>query len=163
MHFDRNIYFTHYARVAETLFHWQYGTMRTAITISLNRTERATLNRWSDAGGRLALRARIVLRAADGISNKEIAGELGTDEQTVGRWRSRFTAQRLDGIANEAPRSGRRPRVREQVTERILRMTKRRANRGTPWSTRTLARALGVNHMLVYRVWQEHGVATEPA
>lgn len=137
--------------------------MRTAITISLNRTERVTLQRWSVAGGRLAQRSRIVLHAAAGLSNKQIAGELGTDEQTVGRWRARFAAHRLDGIANEAPRSGRRPRVREQIAEKILRMTKRRSGRGTPWSTRTLAQALGVNHMLVYRVWQEHGLATQPA
>jgi len=137
--------------------------MRTAITISLTRTERATLQRWRGAGGRRALRARIVLCAADGISNKAIAGELGTDPQTVGRWRARFAALRLDGIANEAPRSGRRPRVREQVETKILRMTKRRSGHCTPWSTRSLAQALGVNHMLVYRVWQEHGLSTGPA
>ncbi|HWL93123.1 MAG TPA: helix-turn-helix domain-containing protein [Phycisphaerae bacterium] len=137
--------------------------MRTAITISLNRTERSTLTRWSDAGGRLAQRARIVLLAADGLNNKQIAGELGTDEQTVGRWRARFASGRLDGIANEAPRSGRRPRVRERLTEKILRMTRRRAGRGTPWSTRTLAEALGVNHMLVYRVWQDHGLGADTA
>jgi len=137
--------------------------MRTAITISLNRTERATLQRWLAAGGRLALRARIVLRAADGISNKEIAGEVGTDEQTVGRWRSRFATQRLNGIAHEAPRSGRKPRARERVAEKILRMTRKRAGRGTPWSTRTLAEALGVNHMLVYRVWQDHGLGADTA
>jgi len=135
--------------------------MRTAITISLNRTERATLQRWSVAVGRLALRARIVLRAAEGISNKEIAGELGTDEQTVGRWRARFAALRLDGIAHEAPRSGRKPRVREEVAAKILRMTKLRSSSGQSWSTRTLAAALGVNHMLVYRVWQQHGMSTE--
>jgi transposase len=148
-----------YARVVATYFLRQNGLMRTAITISLNRTERATLRRWAEGSGRrLAQRARIVLFAAEGRQNNQIAAELGTDPQTVGRWRIRFASERLAGIQKEAPRSGRKRRMRESVTAKILRMTARHRSRGRRWSARTLAKALGVNHMLVYRVWRDHNL-----
>ena len=131
--------------------------MRSAITISLNRTERSTLRRWCGHGGRLARRVRIILLAADGLSNLEIARRLRTDQQSVGRWRRRFAAGRLDGIRHEAPRSGRHPRAREKVAQQILRMTRVRTRNGKTWSTRALAQKLGINHMLVHRVWRQHG------
>ena len=133
--------------------------MRAAISISLTKTERDTLRRWArEPSGRLAQRARIVLLAADGFPNKQIAVELGTDEQTVGRWRARFASHRLAGIKKDAPRTGRKRRVRNQFAAEILRMTRRHANRGKRWGARALAKRLGVNHMLVYRVWKEHGL-----
>lgn len=77
--------------------------MRIAITISLSRTERATLRCWAKrAERRLAQRARIVLLAADGQQNNTIASQLRTDPQTVGRWRLRFAERRLEGIEHES-------------------------------------------------------------
>lgn len=134
--------------------------MRTAHVISFNETERDTLQGWADASvGRLGQRARIVLLAAEGWLNNQIAAELGTDPQTVGRWRARFASQWLAGIAKDAPRSGRKRRARERVAGEILRKTSRRRNRHRRWSTRSLAKALGVNHMLVYRVWRDYALA----
>lgn len=130
--------------------------MRTAIAISLCRTERSTLRRWAARRGRLALRARIVLLAADGKLNSQIALELGTDPQTVGRWRRRFARGRLAGIEQDAPRPGRRPIERERLAADILRLSSHSGKGGKRLSTRTLASRLGTNHMLVYRVQREH-------
>lgn len=131
--------------------------MKTAIEISLTRSERDTLRRWAKRSNpRLAQRARIVLLAADGWANNAIADELGTDPHTVGRWRRRFAAQRLAGIEKEALRSGRRRQVREGIESKVLRLTARYREWGRPCSSRDVARALGVNHMLVYRIWKEH-------
>src|SRR5688572_21281516 len=84
--------------------------MRVAIPIQLTDEERLTLLRWSrgrSTPARLIQRARIVLAAAAGQRNLEIAEELGTDNQTVGRWRSRFATHGLAGIQQDAPRGGR--------------------------------------------------------
>lgn len=136
--------------------------MRIAGTISLTPSERATLHAWRQkrgAGARLAQRAQIILLAAEGRQNKDIAAELGTDPQTVGRWRARFATQRLTGIKDELPRSGRKRRARKRFELEILRRLRLAATRQTALSIRALARALGVNHMLVYRVWKDHEAA----
>ncbi len=162
MQFHRNIYLAHYATVVISFFVRHDEKMRAAIAISLSRTERRILRRWaSGVNGRLAQRASIVLLAAAGLQNKQIAAELGTDEQTVSRWRSRFSSKRNAGIENEANRSGRKRLARERLAGKILRMARHRTNRLGPLSIRSLAKTLGVNHMLVYRVLRENGRVTE--
>lgn len=127
------------------------------IPIELNKSEIVTLRRWArQLAGRLALRAHIVLLASLNWSNVEIAAELKTDPHTVARWRNRFALRRLAGIQEEAPRSGRKRRAREKSERHILRVTKRL---GPGKGVRAVARVLGVNHMLVYRVWKDHGIA----
>ena len=137
--------------------------MRSAVAITLTRVERTRLRQWCRGDGRLARRARIILLSAAGLLNTEIARRLHTDEQTVGRWRNRFATGRLDGIAHELPRCGRKPRARDKVERSILRWTRRRAPDNGTWSTRTLARALGIHHMLVHRVWRRHGLVPADA
>ncbi len=75
--------------------------MRRAIEIELTAEERSTLVKWSRGKrtqARVVERAKIVLAAADGKQNKQIAKELGVSQPTVGKWRNRFAAQRLAGI-----------------------------------------------------------------
>lgn len=104
-------------------------------------------------------RARILLGAAVGRSNREIARSLRLDPATVSFWRKRFTRDRLQGELNDAPRSGRRPRQSAAVSERVLRATFQEVPpHGTRWTTRTLASHLGLNHMRVYRIWKANGV-----
>lgn len=106
----------------------------------------------------LALRARIVLRAAAGESNMSIAHALDTTRETVARWRTRFHDHGLDGLHDEprpgAPRTVPDARVEEIVT-RTLEETPENA---THWSTRDMARRVGVSSTTVRRVWRAFGL-----
>ncbi len=136
--------------------------MRHAPTIALAPEEEKILLGWASDpshGERRARRSRIVLGAARGRTNAEIAAELATSPETVARWRSRFRVTGLDGMEREAPRSGDARRIPPALVARILDATT--DAQGAPsggWSTRSLAKALRVNHMLVHRVWKAHGL-----
>ena len=100
--------------------------MRVAPQITLDDKERQILQRWSrgrSTPARLVLRARIVLLAAKGTQNNDIASELGTERTIVGRWRSRFAQHGLAGIEKDAPRSGRRPTKRDKLARLIIKKT----------------------------------------
>jgi transposase len=136
--------------------------MRKAPPIHLTEAERSTLESWlrgRSTPARLVLRARIVLLAAEGQENQEIGELVGASRQTVGLWRQRFAAQGLRGIEKDAPRGGRPGSVRADWERRIIEATLRdQPINATHWSTRTLARALGVSRSLVHRVWQANGL-----
>ncbi len=133
--------------------------MRTAVRIELTTEEASALQktaRSSCASVREVLRARIVLAAAVGRQNREIASELGVNGNTVKLWRARFAASRLAGL-QDRPGRGRKPVYGpdkiEDLVDTTLTTTPQNA---THWSTRTLAQELGVSHMTVHRVWQAH-------
>ena len=132
--------------------------MRVAPQIELDDAQRKTLSRWARGRStpmRLVTRAKIVLLAAAGEENQQIAAELGVTRRTVGRWRSRFAGKGLAGIQKDAPRGGRTPSARQKVEARILKKTTREKPRNaTHWSTRSLAKELGVSHSMVHRVWK---------
>ena len=136
--------------------------MRVAPQITLSDDERNTLRRWSrgrSTPARLVRRAKIVLLAAEGKQNKTITAELGIERTIVGRWRTRFAQQGLTGIEKDAPRGGRKPRARQRVARKIIKMTtQRRPSNATHWSTRTLAKKLGVSQSMVHRVWRANGL-----
>lgn len=131
--------------------------MRVAPTLVLAPEERQQLEQWARGRStehRLVLRSQIVLRAAEGRTNKEIVRELGTNPTTVGKWRSRFALLRVAGIPEDAPR-GAPPAVPPEMIEKIVEVTLHSKPKGeTHWSTRTLADHLGVSHMTVHRVWR---------
>lgn len=103
---------------------------------------------------RTVMRARIILRAAEGAAHVQIADELGVSVPTVLLWRRRFKEQGLAGLA-DAPHPG-RPRVHgREVRERILATTLTRPEGTTNWSTRRLAKQVGVSASTVARVWHE--------
>ena len=133
--------------------------MRVAVSIMLTGEERATLQRWArgrSVAARLVLRAKIVLAAAEGRENKDIAAELGTLRKTVGLWRKRFASGRLAGIEQDAPRGGRPATARQEVAAQIVATTTgERPRQATHWSTRSLARHLGTSPSMVQRVWKE--------
>ena len=136
--------------------------MKTAPKIALTEEQRAVLTRWSrgrSTPARLVLRAKIVLLAADGKMNFVIAGELGTDRATVGRWRKRFAARGVSGIEKDAPRGGRKPAKRAGAAALIVeKTTRQRPANATHWSTRTLAKSLGTSKDMVQRVWKANGL-----
>ncbi len=136
--------------------------MRVAPAINLKKNERMTLQRWSQ-GRRVAVRqserARMVLLAAEGRSNQEIATVMGVKPHTVGRWRNRFAELRLAGIEKDLPRGGRPRALREQRESEIIRQTTQQTPKNaTHWSTRTLAKELRVTQSMIHRVWKANGL-----
>jgi transposase len=136
--------------------------MRKAIQITLTEEERSTLARWAKGRTtpmRLVVRAKIVLQAAQGKQNKDIAADLGISRQTAGLWRGRFGEKRLAGIEKDAPRSGRRPTRSNQMARQIIeRTTQTKPPNATHWTVRTLAADLKVSASMVQRVWKAHGL-----
>jgi len=139
-----------------------------AVRIELSAEERRALearSRRRKISRADALRAGIVLLAADGLTNLAIAERLGISRLTVATWRRRFAAERLDGLVDEprpgAPRQLGDDRVAEVVTA-TLEATPADA---THWSTRSMAKASGVSASTVHRIWrafslQPHRVET---
>jgi transposase len=135
----------------------------TAATVQLTDADAATLRRWtrsSSIRAGLVLRARIVLAVAEGLSNSQIAQRVGCSRPAVIRWRARYAAKGLVGL-DDQPRSGRPRTVRRDRRAEVVALTQEPPPERlgiTHWSTRTLARQLGVSRMTVVRVWAEHGL-----
>lgn len=136
--------------------------MRVAPQIVLSSEEETMLRKFARGRRtpvRLAQRSKIVLLAAQGSENREIAKRLGLDRETVGRWRHRYASSRLAGIEKDAPRPGRRPSISpvkvRQVVEKTIRDTPKGA---THWSTRTMAQEAGISAASVRRIWKRHGL-----
>jgi len=136
--------------------------MKTAPVIMLSAKEHQTLASWSRGRStptRLVLRAKIVLAAAEGTMNKDIAIQCNTSKKTVSLWRQRFAELRLAGIENDAPRPGRTPAIPSSTVEAILRKTtQEKPVAATHWSTRTMAKAVGVSKATVSRIWRANGL-----
>jgi transposase len=127
----------------------------------LSDDERRTLTRWANrpkSTQRLALRARIVLACAAEPSNKAVARQLGVCRATVGTWRSRFVARRLEGLADE-PRPGAPRTVTDEAVERVVTRTlEAMPTDATHWSTRRMAAASGLSQSTVGRIWRAFGL-----
>lgn len=136
--------------------------MRRACEIVLDEQEQATLEKWSKGRrtpARVVMRAKIVLLAATGMENKDIAAQLDVGRDTVGQWRRRFLERRLAGLVKDAPRGGRKATRREEATRLIVeRTTQTKPANATHWSTRTLGKELGVSPSMVQRVWLANGL-----
>jgi transposase len=108
---------------------------------------------------RLTLRAKIILAAAEGKTNEAIAATLGTSKPTVGRWRTRFAKLRIAGIEKDAARPGRKPTIPPETVAKIVQKTpQEKPENATHWSTRSMAKAVGVSKATVQRVWKAHGL-----
>jgi transposase len=134
--------------------------MRRAVEIVLTNEEQIALTKLAKGRRtpvRLAERSRIVLLAAQGLENREIAEQVGVARGTVGTWRNRFAKSRLTGIEKDLPRSGRKPIKLAAQAARIVETTlHQKPAAATHWSIRTLARHLSVSKSLVERTWNIH-------
>jgi transposase len=130
---------------------------RRLVPLELTQAERDTLERFvrrRKTAQQLALRSRMVLRSAEGLSNRQVARQLGVNEVTVCKWRKRFVEKRLDGLLDE-PRPGAPRKISDETVERIVTTTLESTPRdATHWSTRDLAKRLGVSQSTVSRVWR---------
>jgi transposase len=125
----------------------------------LTDDERAELTKLSRSGRtsvRLAQRASIVLLAAKGMQNKDIAERLGVGRVQVARWRGRYLRGGIEGIERDMPRGA--PPVKVDVQRLVELTTQSKPAAATHWSTRKMAAELGVAASTVWRHWQDHGL-----
>ena len=125
--------------------------------LELTSEERRQLERWAlrpKSAQALALRSRIVLHCADGLSNKEVAAREGVSQPTVGKWRQRFVDLRLDGLCDD-PRPGRPPSISiEKVEQVVVDTLESTPANATHWSRQKMASKAGVSASTVGRIWR---------
>ena len=134
---------------------------RPKAVLELSERERGQLESWArrrTSAQALAQRSRIVLACASGQSNRAVAAQERVSAATVGKWRGRFVARRLDGLVDE-PRSG-RPRtiVDAQVEDVLVRTLETQPADATHWSTRSMAAESGLSREAVGRIWRAFGL-----
>jgi len=123
--------------------------------------EREQLLRWSrraTSSQALALRSRIVLACAEGVDNKTVAARLGCAAETVGRWRRRFVARRLDGLVDEPRPGGPRRIGDEQVEQVVVATLERTPADATHWSRASMAAETGLSRSTIGRIWRAFGL-----
>jgi len=129
--------------------------------LTLGGEDRETLTRWTrrpKTAQALALRARIVLAAAEGRANEAIATDEGITARTVGKWRRRFIEQGSDGLLDE-PRPGAPRTIDDDIVEAVIVKTlESKPTHATHWSTRSMARAMGMSQASVSRIWRAFGL-----
>jgi transposase len=132
-------------------------TGRPKAVLTLTDAERDMLTRWSrraSSAQALALRCRIVLACADGLSNVEVARTLGVSRPTVGKWRSRFLVDRLDGLLDE-PRPGRPSSITvDQIEEVVVATLEQTPTNATHWSRASMAQRSGLSKSTIGRIWR---------
>jgi transposase len=131
------------------------------LMIELADDERAQLEAWArrrSSAQALALRSRIVLAAAEGLNNTEIAARLDLAVSSVRKWRKRFAEHRVDGLTDE-PRPGQPRKITDaQVEEVIVKTLETTPKHATHWSTRSMAREVGLTQSAVHRIWKAFGL-----
>jgi transposase len=136
--------------------------MRTGVEIRLSPEERNRLEAIVASGNspqKHVWRARIVLLCADGVGTVEIQRRTGKAKPTIWRWQRRFMEAGVDGLLRDATRPGRKPPLAPATVERIVAMTlDGPPGEATHWSGRTMAKAAGVSHRSVQRIWAAHGL-----
>jgi transposase len=136
-------------------------TGRPKIALILTDEERVRLESLahrSRSAAQVARRARIILACAEGTDSKVVAHRLHVTGATVCKWRGRFVRQRLDGLYDE-PRPGARRTITDEQIEQLITRTLETTPRGaTHWSTRDMAKAMGMSRMAVSRAWHAFGL-----
>lgn len=136
-------------------------TGRPKATLTLTTDERRELESLAHrarSAPALARRARIVLACAEGRENKTVARRLRVAPATVCKWRGRFVRERVEGLYDE-PRPGTPRTITDEQVEQVIVRTLESTPRGaTHWSTRTMAKASGLSHATISRIWQAFGL-----
>jgi transposase/transcriptional regulator with XRE-family HTH domain len=134
-----------------------------APALPVNEDQRSELNRMAASTAlphRKVVQAKALLLAAEGVSNEEIARRSGVDSDAVRRWRSRFVERGIGGVGAIAKGRGRKPGLPHGTVVEVLRITcqEQPDDGSTQWSTRSLARRLGIGKDAVARIWSDHNL-----
>jgi len=136
--------------------------MRVAPSVVLTDEQRQALEQWARGRSlpvRQVERARIVLLAASGLQDLEIAEELRISNQKAARWRRRFLKAGLTGLEKDATRPGRTPSIAATTVQEVVRKTtQEKPYNAAQWSTRSMAAAVGISEKSVRRIWHAHGL-----
>lgn len=128
----------------------------------MSEPEQTTLQDWARGRSvpyRQVLRAKIILMAARGNQNKDIAASLDISRPTVQLWRERFLALRLAGLEKDAPRPGRNPRIPLSKVNAVVKATlQTKPKNATHWSTRSMAKAQGLSEASIRRIWKQYNL-----
>lgn len=132
------------------------------LPVVLGANQRDELERWSRSrtvSVRWRERAQIILAATEKLSDEAIARQLGTTRHRVARWRSRFESGGIEALKKDRPRGGRPRTVSSAKVKQIVRLTTQtQPKHATQWSTRSMAKRVGVSDTTVLRVWHAHGL-----
>jgi transposase len=129
--------------------------------LQLSTEERLTLERLINrrkSAQAMALRARIVLTCAKGLTNQAVATGLGVNQATVGKWRRRFVEQRLNGLFDEPRPGAPRSITDDQVEAVIVKTLEEKPTDAPHWSTRSMATASGLSQSSISRIWGAFGL-----
>jgi transposase len=136
--------------------------MRIAPPVVLDASQQETLKQWAGSRSlpaRQVERAKVVLLAAAGRIDLDIAAALRITNQKAARWRKRFLSLGLDGLTKDAPRPGRKPAIAAGLKADVVRKTTQsKPPNATHWSTRTMATEMGISAATVRRIWRAHGL-----
>lgn len=136
--------------------------MRVAPPVKIDDSQRETLAQWARSRSlpaRQVERAKVILLAADGKTDLEIAASLHMTNKKAARWRKRFLKLGLAGLEKDATRPGRKPAIATAVKlELIEKTTQSTPANATHWSTRTMAAEMGVSEATVRRIWHANGL-----
>jgi transposase len=136
--------------------------MRVAQSIELTEEDRRKLEQQSrgrSIAARVILRSRIILLAAAGLQNRQIAEKLKVAPRMATLWRDRFNKQGIKGLLKDAPRPGHPPSINAELTASLIeKTTQSTPANATHWSTRTMAKEMGISKASVSRIWRAHGL-----
>ena len=136
--------------------------MRVAPRVDLSSEDRAALEqqaRGRSLPARLVERSRIVLRAGEGLQDREIAAEIGITPEKAARWRKRFLEGGTEALTKDAPRPGRGRTITDRKVAWIVKLTtSSKPASATHWSTRSMPEKAGVSEATVRRIWRAHGL-----
>lgn len=128
---------------------------------TLSEEEREELQRWArrpTTAQALARRARLILSSAEGWDDIEVASQLGITRETVGKWRRRFIRSRCEGLLDE-PRPGAPRTITDADVETVITKTLEESPReATHWSTRLMAKEVGMSQTAISRIWRAFGL-----
>src|SRR5215204_1265554 len=132
--------------------------------IVLSDAERRTLEQWArrpTTAQRVAVRSRIVLSCADGLTNRAVGQHLGVSSNSVCKWRERFRVRRLPGLTDEPRPGAPRKATEDRIVDIITRTFEGRPADATQWTTRSMADVAGLSKATIARIWQAIGLSVD--